>query len=226
MLLRLSQVALDPLAPEHQNRCCGISISRAQTGESPDSKMSGTPDTFRDLMRRIQGGDEEAVRQLLDQYGAHVFRAVRRSLSRAIRSKYDSQDFVQSVWKSFFTRREELKGFDTPDQLIAFLTRVAGNKVIDQGRHHLRTEKADVTRERSITDRDCVRTPAHDPSPSEVAVANELWGRIIAGQPEHYRRILDLRAAGYTYQQIADELKINERTVRRVLNKLELDLPH
>ena len=61
---------------------------------------------------------------------------------------------------------------------------------------------------------------ARQPSPSEVAVAEELWARLLRGLPEHHRQILELRRDGNTHQQIADRLGLNERTVRRVIGSI------
>ncbi|NQT11376.1 MAG: helix-turn-helix domain-containing protein [Planctomycetes bacterium] len=61
---------------------------------------------------------------------------------------------------------------------------------------------------------------ADQPSPSQVAIADELWTRLLRGRPEHHQRILELRREGNTHQQIADRLGVNERTVRRVIRSL------
>jgi hypothetical protein len=46
------------------------------------------------LMERIQEGSQDAVRELLDQYGSHLVRVIRRRLSQRLRSQFDSADFV------------------------------------------------------------------------------------------------------------------------------------
>ena len=179
-------------------------------------------DDFHTLMDRVRNGSDEAAQELLDLYGDHIFRAVRRRLNRSLRSKYDSQDFVQAVWASFFANLPTVREFDRPEALIAFLARVASNKVIDECRTRLQTEKNDIKRERSM-ESVCVGTTdplkGNDPTPSQVAIANEQWGRMIDGQPSHYRRIMELRAEGISNNEIADRLEINEKTVRRVVQR-------
>src|SRR5262245_24000760 len=83
---------------------------------------------FRDLIRRIQGGERAAVDELLQRYGKHVLRAVRRKLHPRIRSKFDSLDFVQDVWASFFIQEAHRCNFDRPEALIQFLENMARNK--------------------------------------------------------------------------------------------------
>src|SRR6188768_2709839 len=56
------------------------------------------------FLARIQAGDEEAARELLRRYEAEVRLVVRRQLPRLLRSRFDSLDFLQSVWGSFFRK--------------------------------------------------------------------------------------------------------------------------
>ena len=184
--------------------------------------MSMQNDEFRNLMDEVRSGSEDAAVRALELYGDHIYRAVRRKLNRALRPRFDSQDFVQAVWASFFRHRSQVVKFEGPDELIAFLTRVAGNKVIDECRHRLQTQKANVNRECSIDD-DLPQGAVpigREPAPSQVAIANEQWERMIEGLPARYRRMLELRAQGETQKRIAKLLGVDERTVRRVLRRL------
>ena len=62
------------------------------------------PGDIRELLARIKNGDEEAARELLSRYESKVRLVVRRQLPRLLRSRFDSIDFLQSVWGSFFHR--------------------------------------------------------------------------------------------------------------------------
>ena len=73
--------------------------------------MTDENDDFRRLMQRVRDGSEEAVWDLVSVYGEAIRRAVRRVLNRNLRSKFDSLDFVQLVWKSFFRKREKVDRF-------------------------------------------------------------------------------------------------------------------
>lgn len=87
------------------------------------------------LLVRIQQGEEEAARELLRTYESEVRLVVRRQLPRLLRSRFDSIDFLQSVWGSFFRRvRSGPSEFEEPRHLVAFLARAAKNKVIDEYR--------------------------------------------------------------------------------------------
>jgi RNA polymerase sigma factor (sigma-70 family) len=185
--------------------------------------MSASRDEFHDLMRRLGEGSEDAARELLDRYGEHILRVVRRKLSRDLRSKFDSQDFVQAVWASFFAKLPRRRGFDRPQALIAFLVTLAQNKVVDAVRQRLQTQKYNVNRERRLEGSVAAEAEAlvaREPTPSEVAVANDEWRRLLAELPERYQRMLVLLREGYSQKDIAHELGVNEKTIRRVLDKL------
>ncbi|HMF35814.1 MAG TPA: ECF-type sigma factor, partial [Isosphaeraceae bacterium] len=62
------------------------------------------PGDIRELLARIKNGDEEAARELLNRYESKVRLVVRRQLPRLLRPRFDSIDFLQSVWGSFFHR--------------------------------------------------------------------------------------------------------------------------
>jgi RNA polymerase sigma-70 factor (ECF subfamily) len=140
-----------------------------------------------------------------------------------MRSKFDSQDFVQDMWASFFTNIAQISRFSTEEELIGFLIRIAGNKVADEYRKRFKTEKHDINRERYLGDAFSSLTfevVSPDPSPSAEAIANERWDQMLDRMPPVYKQILQLRRDGATMQEIADQIKVSERTVRRILKNL------
>jgi RNA polymerase sigma-70 factor (ECF subfamily) len=178
---------------------------------------------FQDLMQRVRQGNEQASRDLFDRYGPHVLRVVRRRLHKKLRPKYDSDDFVQAVWASFFTDMPEERSFEQPEALVAYLARMAQNKVVSAFRHRLQTAKCDVDQERSLNDSTAFPAdslPARQPTPSQYVMADEEWDRLLARQPPPYRLILQLLREGRTHAEVASAVGINERTVRRLLRKL------
>jgi RNA polymerase sigma-70 factor (ECF subfamily) len=160
---------------------------------------------------------------LLDRYGDHILRVVRRKLHRELRSKFDSVDFVQAVWASFFADVPQRGSFDRPQALIAFLVTLAQNKVIEVVRQRMKTQKYNINREKPLeadSPEAAGAVASRDPTPSQVAIANDEWRRLLAELPDRYRRMLVLLREGHTQKDIARELGVNEKTVRRVLEKL------
>ncbi len=181
---------------------------------------------FHDLMQQIASGSESAVENLISQYGSQLCRAVRRRLNSRLRPKYDTSDFVQAVWASFFCGRDQLNRFQHSGDFVAFLTKMARNKVVDECRKRLQTQKRDVAREQAIFSEasEAIPVPGREPAPSQVAIRNEQWQRMMEGLPSQYRQILELRVAGETHEEIARQLGISARTIRRVLSKLQIQV--
>ncbi|HEX3655400.1 MAG TPA: sigma-70 family RNA polymerase sigma factor [Pirellulales bacterium] len=173
---------------------------------------------FRLLLLQASDGSERAVEILLQQYGSHVLTAVRRRLDRGMRRRFDSTDFVQAVWASFFGDLKELKKFESPRDLIAHLAIVARNKVITAVRRETLTKKRETGREERV---DELPYDIKTPTPSQVAIAHEQWEALISKLPLQHQRILFLRISGHTHGQIAEELGISSRTVRRLLKMIE-----
>jgi RNA polymerase sigma-70 factor (ECF subfamily) len=174
------------------------------------------------LLSRIQKGDEEAARELLTRYESKVRLVVRRQLPRLLRSRFDSLDFLQSVWGSFFLRiRTGPHDLEGEENLIAFLAWAARNKVIDEYRR-ASSQKQDVNRETPLRPDGA----GHDESvatsdtPSQLVQARELYDRLHEMLPDDRRAILELKSEGYSSKEIADRLGVSERTVQRVLKEL------
>jgi RNA polymerase sigma-70 factor (ECF subfamily) len=175
-----------------------------------------------DFLKRIQAGDEGAARELLQRFEPEVRLVVRRQLPRLLRSRFDSLDFLQSVWGSFFRRmRDAPTDFEDSRHLVAFLARAAKNKVIDEYRRAA-SLKNDMHREEPLWGDGRRPKEVADPidSPSEVAQAHEVFDRLHALLPEERRTMLELKAQGLSSKDIGERLGVSERTVQRVLEEL------
>ncbi len=190
--------------------------------ETPKDGGEGDRGDIARFLERIAAGDQDAARELLTRYEAEVRLVVRRQLPRLLRSRFDSLDFLQSVWGSFFRR---VKGgpaeFEDSRHLVAFLARAAKNKVIDEYRR-AGSRKADMHREEPLwADGDTPRDlAAAGDTPSQVAEAREAFTNLRDLLPEDRHLLLELKAQGLSSKDIGERLKISERTVQRVLEDL------
>jgi RNA polymerase sigma factor (sigma-70 family) len=182
----------------------------------------GRPGNIQELLARIKNGDEGAARELLARYETKVRLVVRRQLPRLLRSRFDSLDFLQSVWGSFFFKiRTGPNDLDEEQNLVTFLAWAARNKVIDEYRRAA-TQRQDIKREEPldrVTNKDdCL---ASGDTPSQLAEANETYDRLRELLPEEQRVILEMKAEGHSSREIGDLLGVSERTVQRVLESLK-----
>ncbi len=186
--------------------------------------MTEQPSEFDLLMERVRAGSAEAARELLDRYGGHVRRVVRRKLHQRLRTQFDSTDFTQAVWASFFAAPAGDQSFDSPDALVAFLAGMAFNKVAEAYRSRVRAAKRCVYREEPLATEGVSESVGHrdlrQPSPSQVAVANEHWERLLQGLPAQYRLALELLRRGHTHAEVAARLGLNPKQIQRLLHKL------
>jgi RNA polymerase sigma-70 factor (ECF subfamily) len=185
---------------------------------------------FSDLMARARAGDPEAIREFLGRFEEEVRVMVRARLPRRLRPRYDSVDFVQAVWQSFFTGPDGTpREFESPAHLRGFLKGVVRNKVQEEHRRLTRTAKHNLAREEPLYvargDREVpqeVRSP--DPSPSENAQADDRWAQLIAGFGPREIQVLVLRRQGLTHAEVAQQAGMHERSVRRILDQFRARL--
>src|SRR5262249_44620270 len=126
---------------------------RPRMAEGASSRADDEASDLAGFLARIHDGDEDAARELLTRYEAEVRLVVRRQLPRLLRSRFDSLDFLQSVWGSFFFRIRTTGAAEFRDSrhLVGFLARAAKNKVIDEYRRAA-SRKQDMHREERLTD--------------------------------------------------------------------------
>lgn len=180
------------------------------------------------LIARARAGDEAAIREILGRFEGDVRMMVRVQLPRVMRSQFDSMDFTQIVWQSFF---EDLKDrseeFESVKHLRGFLKGVARNKVFEQYRRLTKTEKYSLAKEERLYVRRGGREVARDlpapgPSPSQTFQAGDRLAKLTAGRPPREVEILTLRHQGMTIEEIARQIGVNERTVRRTIDAARL----
>jgi RNA polymerase sigma-70 factor (ECF subfamily) len=192
--------------------------------------MSDLQAEFAQLMQRARAGDPRAAQEVFDRYSEPIRRVVRRYLHQRLRTQYDSIDILQTVWASFFQVPPEQYTFATPEDLIGFLSQMAHNKAVDVFRRRLQTDKNNLNRQVSFDEpaADLDRTlPVRQPTPSQLAIAEEHWERIIKGQPPRVRQVLEMLRMGHTQREAADRFGLHPKTIKRLLEKLlpRVDLP-
>jgi RNA polymerase sigma factor (sigma-70 family) len=183
-----------------------------------------------DLIARARAGDEVAAGDLLRRFEGEVRTVVRGKLPRALRSQFDSMDFVQAVWTSVLTKDgPDLAQYDNSRRLMGYLAGVARNKVFEEHRRRTQTHKYDLKREEPLYvrrgNREVPReVPAPDPSPSQDAQAHDRLAQLLKGRSNLDRQVVDLRRRGLTYEEIAQRLNVHESAVRRIVDGIRQSL--
>jgi RNA polymerase sigma factor (sigma-70 family) len=172
------------------------------------------------LLEKLNSGDDHAAEKVFSEYEPYLRKVVRRLLPRELRAKFDSIDVVQSMYCDVLVAfREGGMRFATAPQLRAFLIKATRNRFIDR----VRTNQTAARLEQPLGGAECSRSSTQ-PRPSEVAIAEELWARLLALCPLEHHELLLLRRQGATANEIGARLGLHEGSVRRILRDLSVRL--
>jgi RNA polymerase sigma factor (sigma-70 family) len=174
---------------------------------------------FRELIRRVREGSPEAVYELVRRYQRDLLDAVRRVLAPKLRSKFDSTEFAQMVWLSFFRAPKHAARLDNSRQFVAYVVEMAHHKVLMERRHR-RTLKHDISREVPL-DENCEGVVSREPQPVDLAIAMERLEQILKDLTPRHRQIVELRLQGETYAAIGKKLKIDPHTAYRLIRRMD-----
>ncbi len=178
------------------------------------------------LIAQVKAGDADAIRDLVLRFESDLRMSVRARLPQALRSRFDSLDFVQKVWQSVLTTEgQDLGRFTNAQHFRGFLSGVARNKVFEEHRRRTKTRKYNLKREEPLYVRHGGRerpreVPAPGPTPSQGVQADDRFAQLVAGLGPEAARVLELRRQGLTFEEIAAETGINERSVRRIIEAI------
>jgi RNA polymerase sigma-70 factor (ECF subfamily) len=184
---------------------------------------------FRDLIRRVRAGDEQAAVELVRLYEPAIRRAARVRLADSrLQRLFDSMDISQSVFGSFFVRaalgQYEL---EKPEQLLKLLVSMSRRKLADCARA-LGAARRDFRRVSERNPQDLIDA---EPDPGQQAAFKELLQEFRRRLSAEERQLADLRAQGRDWDQIAAECRGSAeglrkrlaRAVDRVARELGLD---
>jgi RNA polymerase sigma factor (sigma-70 family) len=186
-------------------------------------------DSFTDIMTRLRNGDQDAAREVFQRFVGQLLRLARRQFDAVLRRKVDPEDVVQSAYKSFFHRYGEGK-IEIRDwgNLWGMLTVITLRKCYDRVEYHqaaLRDVRREATAQPDAAEsRPWWEAVARDPTPEEAAMLAETLERLLRDLETDERPVLEMSLRGYSSTEISQELGLNERTVRRMRERVRKKL--
>ena len=167
------------------------------------------------LLEAVKAGDVAAAQRFIDRYESEILLVVRR-MRRNRRFLFDSDDYAQDVWASFFRQIRDLPPLEQPGALVNYLRMMARNKVID---HDRRARAAAKRLERRVPLR---QVAAWDPalSPPLAASQAEEWQRLLLDKSPDQQRVIRLWQSGQRLRAISAATGLHIRRVRRILAAL------
>lgn len=173
------------------------------------------------LLQMFQTGSEDAAAELYDRYAERLDFLASRGLGSDMRSLVESEDVVQSIFRTFF-RRAAAGDYEIPDgsELWNLLVTISLNKIRSIGVHYRRQK-------RSVN-----RTVHSESKMMDVAggddvachVLRMVIDELIISLPEAHRKIIQYHIEGWDVAGIASETQRSKRTVERVLQQFRIQL--
>lgn len=167
--------------------------------------------------------EPDAAEQLFHRYLQRLCRLVRTRMASRLAQRVDAEDVVMSAYRSFFlSARTGRFRIQEAGELWALLTTITLRKLYRSAAHHT-AEMRSMRREVPIDESADQHTwfISEQPSAEEaVGLADEVEA-VLASLPQEHRRILELRLQGELLDDIARDVGLSERTIRRVLAEIE-----
>jgi RNA polymerase sigma-70 factor (ECF subfamily) len=178
-----------------------------------------------ELLRQFRNGDEAAATQLYERYSRRLLRLTEGKQADDLSGRFDPDDIVQSVFRSFF-RRARTALYDVPDgaELWPLLLVIALHKIRSRGAFH-RAAKRDVRREYPLPidqaePQVIEKLSSREPQPFLCLVALETLEQLSTPQ----RQVVEWRLEGFGVAEIAERAGRSKRSIERILKECRRQL--
>src|SRR4051812_15287355 len=179
------------------------------------SDIGATSDSS--LVRRFRSGEEDAATKLYKRYAERLHRLAQRNTGLDLTPRFDAEDVVQSVFRTFFRRvRTGLYDLPAGDELWRLLLVISLNKIRTLAVYH-RAQKRNVGA--TVASDTELLSQLADENADNLALASlkMVIGEVLEDLPEVQQRIIVRRIEGCQVEEIAAETGRSKRTVERVL---------
>lgn len=191
------------------------------TPELPDAE-------FQRLIDGLRSGDQSILHEVYARYGSLLRGIADSRLAPGLKRRFDADDVVQSTFRTFFRRAHAGQfQFEDNQRLWNLLLAIALTKLREKARFHGRKGRS-VERERnSLPSRPGDSTPPEEsfltpaPPPDAATELAEAYESFLTALDEQERQLVDLKLQDRTNDEAAEALGISERSVRRILQRLE-----
>lgn len=189
-------------------------------GEDPD---------WQKIIEGLRSGNEPMVREFYSRYGPLLHGIADRRLAPEMQRRFDADDVIQSTFRTFFRRAKiGYFQFDDNQRLWNLLCAITLTKLREKLRYHSRKSRS-VRRESSPGDSRSDNPPLEDdgrfastePAPDAGLEFGQTFEKVLQSLDEAERRLVELKLQDMTNDEAAEQLGMSERTVRRMLQRLQ-----
>jgi len=172
-------------------------------------------------IRGFRENNDSAVADFWGRYEERLRRLAERNLSDRMKRRVDADDVVQSAFRTFL-RRAGQDEFELRDRqnLLSLLTTITLNKIRQKVRHFAAQKRGGDSDRYFETMADL---SGDQPTPDELAALQEIED-LLRGFDVEQQQVVDLKLQNHTNEEIARRMQCSERTVRRMIKRVEKTL--
>ena len=175
--------------------------------------------TDRSLIRRVRTGSQDAATQLYMRYAKRLHGLSFAKCSRDLSARFDTDDIVQSVFRTFF-RRVEKGDYDIPDgEDLWKLFLVIGLNKIKTVSTFNRAAKRDVRTSKGSDELELASDATVEADEISLSILRMSIDETLEVLPQSHREIINLRIEGYEVAEIAERIGRSKRSVERILQE-------
>jgi len=176
------------------------------------------------LVGRFRTGEQDAATELYLRYAGRLQAWASSQTSRTLKTRFDPEDVVQSVFRTLFRRvGEGLYNVPPGEELWQLLLVLALNKIRKLATYH-HAQKRDVGKTFGSATLDHVQEKHADGNENSLQILQMVIDDLLGDMPAANRTIVELRIEGYRVAAIASQTRRSQRTVERVLQEFRLKL--
>lgn len=187
------------------------------TDIDPSSEPGAAVSTDRTLLRKLETGDDDAATALYQRYAIRLMSLIRKRTSGEFTRRFDAEDVMQSVFRTFFRRARE-GGYSVPasGELWQLLLVLSLNKICDLAVHH-RAQKRDVRISKSTLPG--FGENSKDDGGLALSILKMTIDESLDELMPVQREIILDRINGFEVAEIAERVGRSKRTVERSLQR-------
>lgn len=172
------------------------------------------------LLEGLRRGNDAAAKQFYDRYAQRLLSLTEKNTGKDLSIRFDAEDVIQSVFRSFFERaRNGL--YDVPDDgdIWPLLLVIALHKIRAYGARH-RAARRDVGREHYFdAGAEVGRAIQRQLSNESQPLLNLIVEETLEQLPSLHRQATRLRLEGYCHLEIAQMTGRSKRTIERIFQE-------
>lgn len=188
-----------------------VAVNEPKKTASNQTKEASKGHADKELVLRVQNGDQEAFKQLFELYN-------RRAFAVAFGVVKNQQDALDVVQDAFIKVYKHIHNFQGSSSFYTWLYRIVMNLSIDHVRKVRRVTDFD---DRIGTQTNSVNQPLtpsiQDSNPGKTVVRKELTGKIkeaLEQLPDYHRAVILLREVeGLSYEEMSEVLQVPKGTI-------------